>query len=43
MKKIYENVDLRVFFLQEEDIITASTDDVFDNVDDLPEFPEFMN
>ena len=43
MKKIYENVDLKVLFFQTDDIITSSTDDASDNVGNMPEFPEFMN
>ena len=42
MKKIYENMDLRILFFQAEDVLTLSTEDSNDNTGDLPEFPEFM-
>lgn len=39
MKKIYENVELEVFFFFEEDIVRTSS---YDNVEDMPEFPEMF-
>lgn len=43
MKKLYENVDLKVLFFCSEDVLTSSADDSQDNVGDLIEFPEFMS
>ncbi len=37
MKKIYENMDLKVVFFSEDDIVRTSS---ADNVVDMPEFPE---
>ncbi len=40
MKKTYENIECKVLFLCEEDIIRTSMND---NVEELPEFPEFIS
>lgn len=37
MKKIYENVELKVVFFNEEDIVRTSQND---NLGTMPDFPE---
>ena len=41
MKKSYENVKLQIICTFEEDVITTSSEESNDNIEPMPDFPEF--
>lgn len=40
MKKIYADIELKIVFFNEEDIVRTSQND---NVENMPDFPEFVS
>lgn len=40
MKKIYADIELKIVFFNEEDIVRTSQND---NVGNMPDFPEFVS
>lgn len=43
MKKIYENIKIDVVYFYEEDIVrTSPNQESTDNIEPMPDFPEFI-